>query len=133
MEENKTSNSASQNPSGVWQGIWGNLFFQFNQQMLENSYLRAWKTIQLLKSQIPPECEIEIQTEYDKVYRMIKSPMQAYTSLDANRMKMHQLNTEAPDALLSLLSNIRKSLYDKKWINRPDFTAQPKYEKKGHL
>ena len=131
MTENNINNS--QNPSGIWQGIWGNLFLQFNIEMMENNYLRAWKTLQLLKSQIPPECEKEVNTEYDKVNQIIQQKTKAYTTTQRNRLKRTQLNNEAPSSLLHLMSCIRQSLYDKHWINKPDFNAHPRNTQEAHI
>jgi hypothetical protein len=47
--------------------------------------------------------------------------------------KKQQIYMEAPESLQKLMAEVIKSLYDRKWINRPDFNAQPKFEKKGHL
>jgi hypothetical protein len=118
MSENNYGTNNNQNPSGIWQTVWGTLFSQFNEQMLNNEYLRAWKTIQLLKSQIPPECEKDIEQDYQKLKALIKKPTNTYTVLQAMRDKKRQLEEEAPTALLELISNIRKSLYDRKWITK---------------
>lgn len=108
----------TQNPSGIWQNIWAQLFGEFNKQMLCNNFLGAWKTTQLLKTQIPPECEMEIQNEYDRVKRIINQPTQAYTAREHINQKRAQLNRDTPEALLTLMSSIRKTLYDKKWISK---------------
>lgn len=125
MAENHLNTANSQNPSGIWQSIWGNLFYQFNEQMLNNEYLRAWKTVQLLKAQIPPECEKDIQQEYNRVKKIIDQPTEAYTAREHINQKRAQLNRETPEALLALMGNIRYSLYDKKWINK-DFSIHPR-------
>jgi hypothetical protein len=108
----------AQNPSGIWQNIWAQLFGEFNKQMLYNNYLAAWKTVQLLKTQIPPECEEIIQDGYDHVKEIINRPTEAYTAREHINQKRAQLNRDTPEALLTLMSSIRKSLYDKKWITK---------------
>lgn len=125
MAETNYNTSNSQNPSGIWQTIWGNLFYKFNEEMLNNNYIRAWKTVQLLKAQIPPECEKDILEEYKRTDNIMKKPIEAYTSTEAKRRKNYQLNNEAPEGLLQLMGNIRQSLYDRNWINK-DFSIHPR-------
>lgn len=125
MAENSYINNNSQNPSGIWQTIWGNLFYKFNEEMLNENYIRAWKTVQLLKGQIPPECEKDILEEYNQAHKIINKPIEAYTTIEAKRAKKQQLNNQAPEILLQLMGNIRQSLYDRKWINK-DFSIHPR-------
>lgn len=125
MSENSFGGGNGQNPSGVWQTIWGNLFFKFNEEMLNENYLRAWKTAQLLKQQIPPECEKDIQEIYSKTDNIMKKPIYAYTTIEAKRAKKQQLTNEAPELLLELMGNIRQSLYNRNWINK-DFSIHPR-------
>jgi hypothetical protein len=129
MTERQNNN---QNPSGIWQGIWANLFIQIFTQMTENNYMGAWRSIELLKVSIPPECEEDIQKEYEKTSGIINKPAEAYGLIEANKIKKNQLNSEAPPALLTLLGSIRKSLYNKHWINK-DFSVQPLKSNSPHI
>jgi gentisate 1,2-dioxygenase len=127
------TNSNGQNPSGVWQGLWGSLFMQFNIQMTEHNYLAAWTTLGLMRVEIPTDCQQCIEEEYSKVEKIINKTTTGYNTVERQRRKLIQLNNEAPIALRNLLGKITKSLYDGGWINKADFTGKPKYGKKGHL
>jgi hypothetical protein len=133
MTERQNNN---QNPSGIWQGIWANLIVEFNIIMASRSpdkNLDAWKIICLLKRQIPPECQEDIKTNFKKLEEIMNKPTGGYSEIERRTAKRKQIFAEAPNALLDLMGSIIKSLYERKWINKPDYNAQPKYEGRGTL
>jgi hypothetical protein len=123
----------SQNPSGIWQGIWAELFRQMINQMTFNNYVGAWETSLIIQAQLPPDCREDVKPFYLETSKIFSKEVEGYNKMAAYQNKIKQVNKEAPQALRNLMSQIISSLYERKWINRPDFSAQPKYEKKGHL
>jgi len=130
MTERQNNN---QNPSGIWQGIWANLIIEFNVQMTSGNYLAAWETMKLITIEIPFECQKDIENHYKNTVKIMSKPVSSYSYVMGVNSKKQQIYMEAPESLQKLMAEVIKSLYDRKWINRPDFNAQPKFEKKGHL
>lgn len=132
-----TENSQNQNnPTGIWQSMWCNLFTLFFNQFSERKYTASYETLKMLKKSIPPECEKDVDSEFEKVAKVFKKPALPASGYwaydDAQFNKQHQIITETPTLLLNLIGLIRNSLYEKGWINK-NFGAKPRYEKKGHL
>ena len=116
-----------QNPSGVWQAIWAELFKIVNEHLINgtsNNFRMAWRSLLLLQSEIPPECQTDTKESFTKAKQVMD--FQTYN-------KDKQLEIDAPIALREVLAAVITSLYTRHWINKPEFGAQPKYEKKGHL
>lgn len=133
MSERQNNN---QNPSGIWQGIWANLIVEFNLIMASRSpekNLDAWKILNLLKRQIPPECQEDINNEFQKLNVIMNKPVSGYSEIQRRSVKRKQIFQEAPDALLDLMGSIIKSLYERKWISRPDYTATPRSTGTPHI
>lgn len=115
----------NQNPTAIWQGIWAGLFNQIFQEMTKKDFLAAWEATQLLITQIPPECEDDIKNEIQKIKKIVNTPIEAYTTQQLQRNKEQVINQKLPPALLELFSAIKKSLYNKNWINK-DFSVKPR-------
>lgn len=124
------------NPTGIWQSMWCDLFKQFFDQYTTKNYLGAFETLKILKKSIPPECEKDVTLDFEKVssvFNKTGKPTYGYWAYEeAQFNKMHRIITETPMLLLELLGSIRNSLYEKGWINK-NFGAKPRFEKKGHL
>lgn len=116
--------SNNQNPSGIWQQIWAKLFWQAIDQITFQNFIGAWETLQLLKVQIPPECEEDTIEAYKKTEAVMKKPISSYNYVATAQKKQRQIQSEAPEALRELIGAVRKSLYIKGWINK-DFTIRP--------
>ncbi|MGD0071391.1 MAG: hypothetical protein ABSB71_07945 [Candidatus Bathyarchaeia archaeon] len=117
--------SNDQNPSGIWQGIWANLYNQFFEQMTFGNYSAAWDTALSIQTVIPPDCQEDTKEEYDKVSQVFAKPISSFHYASALQQKHRQINIETPKVLRDLIRAVTKSLYDKGWINK-DFTAKPK-------
>jgi hypothetical protein len=133
--------SSGNNPFGIWQSIWADLIKAFNEQMIyaissdfpENNYNIAWTTLIALNESIPTECREDVQTTYSICEQTFYKPIKGYDLYSKHISKRNQIRREGPSALWKLDGEIITSLHKRGWINKPDFSASPKYEKKGHL
>lgn len=120
------------NPTGIWQHIWVTLTMQALTEYKEKKYLACWETIKLLKAELPPECEAEIQQEYNKIKIIMKKQIPGFNQQNVVERRTAYLQAELPDPLLEIIGDIRHTLFKNNWINK-NFSAKPVFEKKGHL
>lgn len=128
-EENSNN---QQNPTNVWQTVWAKLFSITFEQMIEKDFIGAWRTTELLITQIPPECETDIQKEVCKVKKVLNTQIESYTTPRLARDTKYFIDHKLPPALLELFSAIKKSLYDRHWINK-DFGIHPDSGKRAKI
>lgn len=112
------------NPTIIWQSIWGDLFRTIISQITENNFEGAYKTLELLKVMLPPECEKDIEEKYKEVKTLLIKPSNGYNFDNAKENKKNQLYKDMPAALMTLMGEVRKTLYDRHWINK-DFSIHP--------
>jgi hypothetical protein len=115
----------NQNPIAIWQGIWGNLFSQINDKIMQKDYLAAWEATRLLITQLPPDCLQDIAENEKKIKQILNIKIQVYTLIEKEKVRAHLINQKMPDALLELLSVIKTALYVHNWINK-DFSVKPR-------
>jgi hypothetical protein len=132
MTEQSGYDRKQANPTGIWQSIWANLFMQTIEEISNKQYIHAYSTLEILKKQIPPECETDIEKEFKDVTTLVKQPINGFNYNSAQEQKMSQIQNKLRPALLNLMGSIRSSLYKHNWINK-DFSAQPQFKRKGHL
>jgi trimethylamine:corrinoid methyltransferase-like protein len=133
--------SNNNNPFGIWQSIWADQIKLFNEQMIEattsdqphNNYKVAYTALTALNKEIPSDCQSECNSKFEEATLIMNKPRQGHDFVAKEKHKRSQINTEAPSALWAAMGEIIRSLHKNGWINKPDFSAQPKYEKKGHI
>lgn len=118
MTETQSFSRNQANPTGIWQSIWANLFMQAITEMSKNQYIHAFNTLEILKSQIPPECEKDIEQLYQETKRIVEKKVPSYNLSSQQEKKFAQIQTELKPATLKLMAKIRNSLYEKHWINK---------------
>lgn len=130
MENNQNQN----NPTGIWQHIWVTLIIQALEEYKRNDYVGCYNTTKLLKTQLPPECETEITEKFNVIIKILKkiSETKGSTLQQVQDKQIYLIHNELPEPLLELLGAVRKSLFDKGWINK-NFGASPINKKKPHI
>jgi hypothetical protein len=118
MTESQTYSRNQANPTGIWQTIWANLFMQSIEEITAKQYIHAFNTLEILKSQIPPECETEIEEVYKTTKLIVEKKVVGHNLNKAQENKIAQIQTELRPAVLNLMAKIRNSLYNKHWINK---------------
>ncbi len=122
------------NPTGIWQHIWVTLTLQAIEQYSKKQYLSMWETLKILKKEIPPECENDCEAQYTKITQIV----QEINKITGNKLQSvkdiyaYRVYRDLPEPLLDLLGQIRKSLFEKGWINK-NFGAKPKFGGTGTL
>jgi hypothetical protein len=122
------------NPTGIWQHIWVTLTLQAIEQYSKKQYLSMWETLKILKKEIPPECEKDCEVQYTKITQIV----QEINKITGNKLQSvkdtyaYRVYRDLPEPLLDLLGQIRKSLFEKGWINK-NFQIQPLSTKKPHM
>jgi hypothetical protein len=122
----------NQNPTGIWQGIWADLFRQINMQMTAGQYSAAWFSLQLIKVQLPPECIQDTEADFLKASKIMQTVIEGYGYMEIYQNKKRQIAKDAPEVILSLLGKIVASLYIHHWINK-DFTVKPLKQDSPHI
>lgn len=130
MQSQKTY--GEQNPTAVWQGSWAELIKQVIIQMTECNYIGAWDTMLMLQVLIPPECEEETKKFYRRTEKVLFDPVGGYDRIAAIKFKQRQIQREAPQAIRELISEVRKSLFSKGWINK-EFSIKPLQQERPHI
>jgi hypothetical protein len=133
--------SNNNNPFGIWQSIWADQIKLFNEQMIEatisnqphDNYKIAYTALTALNQEIPSDCQTECKTKYNEVTMIMNKPKQGHDCVAREKNKHSQISIEAPPVLWDAMGEIIRSLHKNGWINKPDFNAQPKFERKGHL
>lgn len=118
MAEENNSQNNPQNPSNIWQGIWAKLFIQIMQEMTNQQFQQAYKTMQLLKTQLPPECEKDVKTNYKKLDEIFQIEVNYYFSNKAQRDVNNYYKTKGYNEIIDCLTSVKNSLYDRKWITK---------------
>lgn len=138
MAERQTNNN---NPFGIWQSIWADQIKLFNQEMINAvtsyqpyiNYLLAFTALNSLNVEIPEECQEDAKTQFQEVTKIFNKPKTGPTFIAQEKNKRNQIIRESANYLWATMGTIIKSLHKHGWINKPDFNAQPKFERKGHL
>ena len=131
MEHRSNTNP---NPSGIWQASWADLFYRIIEDMRLREYPLAWRNMKLLKVMLPPDCETDVNQEFIEAEKKLNVSFgggKVITSYAEQALRKY-MNTTGDTTLMELLTNIKRSLFTRGWINK-DFSAQPKFERKGHL
>jgi hypothetical protein len=119
LDEVPKTNSESQNPSGIWQGRWAKqldiIIFHFS----NFSVSAAWNALEDFKTILPPDCEKDIEEIFKKTKAivcktLIVSTVTFYGQRAVNR---YRDNVILP-AERELLTAIKRSLFDRGWINK---------------
>lgn len=127
-----TYNQNQNNPSGIWQHIWVTLTIQALNEYSQRQYEKCFKTLQLLKSQLPPECAKDVSQKFEQITKIIQTPVTGYNLQDAQEKRLIHITREIPTTLIELLGNITNSLYTHNWINK-SFNVAPLSTKKPHI
>ena len=126
--------SAGQNPTAIWQAAWKDKIDIILLDLRNYDHIMAWTDLIDMKTILPPECETDTNdlfAETEKIIfkKIITTTVQYY----ATKIREQYRDTVVIPTERKLLSAIKDSLYKRGWINKPDFSAQPKFERKGHL
>lgn len=93
--------------------------------MTQKEYYEAYKSIDLLKGQLPPECEEEVEKDFEKLKKAFNITAEGYYP---NLMKK-QINikyaTTGQEELKNCLRAVKKTLFKNGWINK-DFSVKPR-------
>lgn len=113
MSENQQTN-----PTAIWQNLWCCLFKQAMDQFTDSNYPGCFKTLKMLKVQIPPECEKDVAETFEKAQVVYEAKTTGYNRSITQERKMWQIHNVFPPYLLDIMSAIRSSLYARGWINK---------------
>lgn len=132
LETNQNSQPQNPNPTGIWQSLWLKLISQALDEISQRRYVSAWQTLQLLRTQIPPECEQEVKKYYDAIEPIVNKQFRGNNLQEAQELRAHYIFLKMQTPLLELLSAIRTSLYEHNWINK-DFTVRARITQGAQL
>ena len=124
MTENQGYSYNSQNPSGIWQGIWAQCFTQTLYAMSEGNYAVAYNRLLDLQSMLPPECNAETKAAYEKAEKIICREVAGYSTTQREFYAKQYTKQYAPPAIRELMATVISSLFNKGWINK-NFGAKP--------
>jgi hypothetical protein len=123
-----------QNPIAMWQATWAKEIDEILLYFREFNTIMAWNELINMKTILPPDVEADVEQTFTDTEAIVfkKNLFSSVVTIGAKQASNYRDNTVLP-AERKLLTAIKKSLFERGWINKPDFTAQPKFEKKGHL
>jgi hypothetical protein len=128
------SHQLGQNPTAIWQAQWAKCLDEIMFHLQCFAHMDAWNDLVNMKAILPPDCETDVEQNFVETEKIVfKRLMISTVTYRGEQTKRNYREYVVIPAERKLLTAIKKSLFDRGWINRPEFSAQPKFEKKGHL
>lgn len=123
-----SSNNNQNNPSGIWQGRWAKQLDLILECFYNFDYLNAWNALEDFKTILPPDCETDIEKVFQETKKAVFTTRQYSYIPEINvKQKQKTIYTTIIPKERELLTAIKKSLFDRGWINK-NFSVKPRYE-----
>jgi hypothetical protein len=131
-EDNSFEGSNSQNPIGVWQGLWAKLFWQIMEELSNRDNISAYRTLKQLKTMLPPDVEKDTEEAYKKAEKILNPTIMVHTVIDSYQFNRRNFSKNGFSVITECLTAVKNSLYERKWINK-DWGIHPDAGKKARI
>jgi hypothetical protein len=131
-EDNSFEGSNSQNPIGVWQGLWAKLFWQIMEELSNRDSQSAYRTLRQLRTMLPPDVDKDSEEAFKQLDKTLSPTIHVYSMIEAHQYNQRNLAKNGFNAITECLTVVKNSLYDRKWINK-DWGIHPDSNKKARI
>ena len=113
------TNGQNQNPTAIWQAAWANKLADILFDFRSFNTIGAWNDLADLKTILPPECETDTEQLYKETEKIVFKPiMVSQVVYYAEQTKKRYRENIVLPAERKLLTAIKKSLFERGWINK---------------